>query len=118
HPADDFRMLLRMGSESGAGFDDIVVAHQQQPVMGVLRIIMVREAKAVVRVKPVHFGMEPLAAASNDNAGFLYRVGRPIHARYLPLTAQFFNCFAIRPSADQRPAPIITSARLIPSTSR
>ena len=64
HPGDDFHVLMRMGSESGAGFDDIVVAHQQQPVMGVPRIIMVCETKAMKRVEPVHLRTEPLTVAS------------------------------------------------------
>ena len=102
HPGDDFHVLMRMGSESCAGFDDIVIAHQQQPVVRVSRIVVVREAKAVVRVKPVHFGMEPLAAASNDNAGFLYSVGRPIHRQ-----APSFDCSVFQLLCDQaihRPA--------------
>ena len=39
--------------EAGAGRDHVVVVHEQQPVVRVLRVVVLREAEAVPRVEPV-----------------------------------------------------------------
>ena len=52
------------GSGSGAGLHPIVVAHQQESMVGVRRIIMIRETETVVRVEPIDLRMKPLEGSA------------------------------------------------------
>ena len=60
HPRDDLHVLVRVEPEAGAARDDVVVVDQEQPVMRVLRVVVVREAEAVPGIEPVQLGVEPV----------------------------------------------------------
>jgi len=59
--------LMGMGAKSRIGFHHVIVAHQKQSMMGVVRIVMVRKAEAVVRIEPANFGVKPLMTPANIN---------------------------------------------------
>jgi hypothetical protein len=69
HPRDDFHVAMGMGLEARARSDDIVIAHEQQPVMGVPFIIMMSKAEAMARVEPWQLRMEPLTASDDLDLG-------------------------------------------------
>ena len=63
HPRDDLHVAVAVRPESAAGGDHVVVQHEQESVMDVLRVVVVREAEAVPRIEPVDLGVEPLVGA-------------------------------------------------------
>src|ERR1700730_9549056 len=72
HPGDDLHVLMRVGTETGAGLDAVVVRHEQQPVVRVGRVVMLAEAEAVPAVEPVEFGVVARVGAANvDHAHLL-----------------------------------------------
>src|SRR5688572_9501028 len=74
---------MRMGVKAGAGLHDVVVGDQEQPEMGVLRIVVVAEAEAVPRVEPAGPGVEPVACAADIDDGGRHGHGKvPPFARF------------------------------------
>ena len=65
HPGHDFHVPMRMGAEAAAGLHPIVVAHQQQSMMGVRRIIVVRKTEAVPRIEPPDLRVKPITGATD-----------------------------------------------------
>ena len=49
---------MGVGVEAGAGPHDVVVADQEQAVVGVFGIVVVAETEAVMRVEPAGAGLE------------------------------------------------------------
>jgi hypothetical protein len=43
YPGHDLHIAVWVGVESASGLDDVVVVHQQQPVVGVVRVVVVAE---------------------------------------------------------------------------
>jgi hypothetical protein len=41
HPGHNLHILMGMGAEARVGFDHVIVAHQKQSMMGVVRSIVV-----------------------------------------------------------------------------
>jgi len=58
-----------VGLETGARIDDVVVVDQQQPVMGVGRVMVAAEAEAVLAVQPAEPGREPLPGSADVDLG-------------------------------------------------
>ena len=44
HPRDDLHVAVRVRAEPAAGRDDVVVVDEQQPVVRVLRVVVVRRS--------------------------------------------------------------------------
>ena len=65
HPGDDLHVAVRVGVEPGAGRDDVVVVHQQQPVVGVRGVVVAAERERVVRVEPGDAGGEAVGRAAD-----------------------------------------------------
>ena len=65
HPGDDLHVLMRMRAEAGARAHHVVVRDQQQAVMRVLGIVVIREAEAVPRVEPGQARVKPLAGPTD-----------------------------------------------------
>ena len=63
HPCDDLHVAVRVGLEPGAGEDVVVVADQQQPEVGVPRVVVLPERERVLRVEPAPVGGETVRAA-------------------------------------------------------
>ena len=63
HPRDDLHVAVRMQPETGAGCDDVVVVHEEEPVVRVRRVVVIREAEAVPRIEPVEFAVEAFVRA-------------------------------------------------------
>jgi hypothetical protein len=63
-----------MGVEPGEGRDDVVVADEQEAVVGVLGVVVVAEAEAVAGVEPAGAGAELLLLAADVDGR---RHGRP-----------------------------------------
>jgi hypothetical protein len=61
---------MRMRLEPGVGVDDIVVAHEQQAMMRVLRVVMLAEAKAVIGFKPIDRGIEAVGRSFDVDQTF------------------------------------------------
>jgi hypothetical protein len=49
-----------MGAESHVGFHDVIVAHQEETMMSVPRIVMIGKAEAVVGIEPTDARVKPL----------------------------------------------------------
>src|SRR5207248_3345351 len=68
HPGDDLHVAVGVGVEPGVWGDDVVVAHEQQPVVRVLGVVVIAEAEAVAGVEPACSGMEVLVAPPHVDA--------------------------------------------------
>ena len=58
HPGDDLHIAVRVRCEPAARGDDVVVQDEQQPVVRVVRVVMLTEAETVPRVEPRDLGVE------------------------------------------------------------
>ena len=122
HPRDDFHILMRVRAKAGTGLHRIGVAHQEQPMMSIGRIIMVRKTEAVPRVEPVDLGVKTLLSSTDIDFGGLYpdpahgsSSSRESSASSLAYLSTFS---AMSRSTDHFPAPVINSARPMPITKR
>ncbi len=52
HPRDDLHVAVRVGVEPGSRRDDVVVVDEQQPVVGVRRVVIAAERERVLGVEP------------------------------------------------------------------
>ena len=57
HPGDDLHVAVRVGLEPGAGRDHVVVADEQQAMVGVGRVPVAAEREGVLRVEPADVGL-------------------------------------------------------------
>ena len=69
HPGDDLHVLVRVGVEPGAGVDDVVVVHQQQPVVGVGAVEVVAEGERVLGVQPPELALVAVLGAADVDGG-------------------------------------------------
>src|SRR5688572_29597945 len=64
HVADDLHVAVAVGAEALARLHAVLVDHPQRAEAHVLRVVVVGEGKAVVRVEPAVVGVAPLGAAA------------------------------------------------------
>jgi len=64
HPGDDLHVLVRVGVETAARRDNVVVVGPQQPMADVGRVVVVTERERVLRVEPVGLGHESVSGPS------------------------------------------------------
>jgi hypothetical protein len=60
---------MRMSPKSAVRLHQVVIVHEQQTMVRVGRIIMVREAEAVPRIQPPSLRMEPVFFATDLHIG-------------------------------------------------
>jgi hypothetical protein len=65
HPGDDLHVLVRVRLESGSRRDHVVVADQQQAVVGVQRVVVAGEREGVLGVQPRQPGLEPVTGPAD-----------------------------------------------------
>ena len=96
HPGHDLHVAVRVRLEAAARRDDVVVVDEQQPEVGVRRVVVVPERERVARLQPVDVGGEPLvrpaAAPRRSSSRAPPRAPRPrvhqrLHAAPAPPTA-------------------------------
>src|SRR5262245_65480516 len=63
HVADDLHVAVPMGAETGPRLDAILVDDSQRPVAHVLRVVIVREREAVIRLQPAVVRVPAVARA-------------------------------------------------------
>src|SRR5687767_9465582 len=68
HPCDDLHVSMMMHAEAASPVDDVVVAHQQQPMMRVGRIVVIGEAERMPRVEPIDLRVEAGLGRSDIDA--------------------------------------------------
>jgi hypothetical protein len=72
YPRDDLHILMRVRTKPSTCLHCIVIAHQQQPMMGIGWIIVVRKAEAVPRVEPAYFRVEAIMGSTDIDFCGLY----------------------------------------------
>src|SRR6202789_720881 len=65
HIADDFHVPMRMGPKPLACRHPVLVDHPQRPELHVLRVEIVPEREAVIRIEPPMIGMATICATSD-----------------------------------------------------
>ena len=79
HPGDDLHILVGVGLEAALRRDDVVVAHEEQAEVGVLRVVVTAEGERMVRVEPADLRAEAVVATADvdrgDHAG--HRIASP-----------------------------------------
>ena len=65
NPGDDLHVGMRVLSEPTTPANDVVVVHEQEAVMRVLRIMEAAEAERMPRIEPIDLGVEALACAAH-----------------------------------------------------
>jgi hypothetical protein len=68
-PGDDLHVAVRMGVETGAGGDDVVVGDQEQPEVGVGGVVVPAEGEAVMGVEPAGTGVEAVVRPADVQLG-------------------------------------------------
>ena len=66
-----------MKPEPGAARDDVVVVYEEQTVMRVLRVVVIREAEAVPGIEPVQLGVEAFPRAAHSDGRHSCRLTSP-----------------------------------------
>jgi hypothetical protein len=54
-----------MRAESHAGFHDVIIAHQQEPMVSIPRIVMIGKAEAMIGIEPTDVRVETLMLSSD-----------------------------------------------------
>jgi hypothetical protein len=54
-----------VGLEAAAGAHDVVVVDQQQPVVGVVRVVVTTERERVLGVQPAEVALEAIGGAAD-----------------------------------------------------
>src|SRR5437867_11624117 len=62
---NDLHVAMRMRSETHPGHDEIIIDDAQTAKTHPLRIVIIREAEGVIRVKPPVLGVAPFICFSN-----------------------------------------------------
>ncbi len=70
HPGHDLHVAVRVGVEAEPRHDAVVVAHQQQAVVRVGRVVVIAKAEAVLRVEPTGLRAEAVVGAADVHLGF------------------------------------------------
>src|SRR5688572_17684671 len=65
HPRHNLHILMGMRAESHVWFNDVIIAHQEEPMMSILRIVMIAKAEAMIGIEPTDVGVKPLILPSS-----------------------------------------------------
>ena len=86
HPGDDLHVAVRVRLEARAGRHDVVVVHEEQPEVGVPRVVMRAEGEAVRAVEPAHVRGEPVGGTAQVHRGAKRggHEGSVLRRRFLP----------------------------------
>src|SRR5262245_19857387 len=65
HPRHDLHVLVGMGPKSRVGPYEVIIVNQQQPMMGICRVIVMSKAEAVSGLEPTRIGLKAVFLAPN-----------------------------------------------------
>ena len=69
HPGDDLHVLVRMCLEARSWRDYVVIVDQEQPMMGIQRVVVAGKRERVLGVQPSQPGLEPIAPRRTSTVG-------------------------------------------------
>jgi hypothetical protein len=69
HPGHNFHIVMRMRTKPHFGPHHIIITHQKQSMVGVLRIIVVGKAEAMMGIEPTDLCVKPLMTPANIDVG-------------------------------------------------
>src|SRR5215467_666683 len=92
HPRHDFHVLVGMRPKSRVRPYEIIIVNQQQPVVGIGRVIMMPEAEAVSGLEPTRISLKAVCLAP-DLDGFISLNGHDGYSFLPHASYQIVLCF-------------------------